>query len=100
MMTLKVKTSSKEKITRTYFDLEKLKDPKTAELFKRKLAGKFAPLLLLDQDSQVPYDEFTNTMEIVAEEKLGKARKIKKPWIMSDVLESCNERQEKEENWY
>ena len=33
-----------------FFDLEKLKDPVIAEQYQKELAGRFALLLLLDQD--------------------------------------------------
>ena len=38
-----------------HFDLhfvEKLKDPVIAEQYQEELAGRFAPLLLIDQDPQ------------------------------------------------
>ena len=97
MMTLKVKlrTNKKNKTTGTYFDLEKLKDQETAKIFQGDLAGKFSPLLLLDQDPQALCDEFTTILEKTAEETLGRARKIKKPWITPEVLESCDKRREK-----
>ena len=61
--------------------LIKMKDPEVAESYQEELAGKFAPLLLLDQDPQDLCDVFTDTLEKTAEEKLGKASPIKKPWI-------------------
>ena len=81
-----------------HFDLEKLKDPAIAEQYKEELAGRFAPLLLTDQDPQSLCDDFTNIMENVAEEKLRKSRKIKKPWITTKVIEKCDNRREKKKN--
>lgn len=97
MMTMKakLKVNKSNKSCRTFFDLEKLKDPEIRREYQTELAGRFAPLLLLDQDSQVLCDQFTNTIEKVAEEKLGRARKIKQPWITTKVLEKCDERREK-----
>ena len=92
MMTFKVKlrASKKARTSGTRFDLEKLKDPEVAEAFRGELAGKFAPLLLLEHDSQVLSNEFTDIMEKTAEEKLGKARKIKKAWMTMEILECCD----------
>lgn len=97
MMTLKIKlkTTKKNETNRTRFDLEKLKDTVIAEQYQEELASRFAPLLLLNHDPQTLCDEFTNTLESVAEVKLGKARKIKKPWITTEVLEACDDRREK-----
>ena len=97
MMTLKMKlrANKKNRTTGTLFNLGKLKDPEITKIFQGELAGRFAPLLLLDQDPQELCDRFTTIMETTAEEKLGRARKIKKPWITPDVLESCDKRREK-----
>ena len=97
MMTLKVKLSTikKNKLSRIRFDIEKLKDLEVAESYQEELAGKFAPLLLLDQDPQDLCDVFTDTLENTAEEKLGKASPIKKLWITPELLEACDVRQEK-----
>ena len=93
MMTLKLKlkVNSKSNGKRMHFDLEKLKDPIIAEQYQEE----FAPLLLTDQDPQSLCDDFTNIMENVAEDKLGKSRKIKKPWITTEVIEKCDNRREK-----
>ncbi|XP_037780246.1 uncharacterized protein LOC119576673 [Penaeus monodon] len=74
---------------------KKLKDPTIAEQYRGELAGRFAPLLLIDQDPQTHCDEITNTIRNVAEEKLGKCRKIKRPWLTSEVLEKCEDRRNK-----
>jgi len=97
MMPLKIKLKISKKTTtdRTRFDLEKLKDPTIAEQYQGELAGRFAPLLLLDQDPQTLCDKITNTIKNVAEEKLGKCRKIKRPWLTSEVLEKCEDRRNK-----
>eukprot|EP00795_Rhopilema_esculentum_P014901 gene14902-6041_t len=85
----------KNKLSKRRFDIEKLKDPEVAESYQEELAGKFAPLLLLDQDPQDLCDVFTDTLEKTVEEKLGKARPIKKPWITPEVLEACDVRRDK-----
>ncbi|KAG1666259.1 Phosphatidylethanolamine-binding F40A3.3 [Nymphon striatum] len=97
MLGLSLKVNKQKRAGRVYFDVEKLKDPGIAEQFRIELAGKFAPLLLLDQnqDSQTLCDEFTKTMIEVAEKKIGKARKVKKEWLTSEILENCDERRDK-----
>ena len=52
MMTseIKLKVNRKNSGNRMFFDLEKLKDPVIAEQYQKELAGRFAQLLLLDQD--------------------------------------------------
>ena len=62
-----------------------------AERFQQELA----PLLLLDQEPQELCDKFTNIVGETAEEKLGRARKTKRPWITPEVLDRCDRRKEK-----
>ena len=64
---------------RACFDLENLKNAIVAEKLRTDLAGRFAPLLSLQEDSQQIYNKFTNIMEEVSEENLRKARKINQP---------------------
>ena len=47
---LKLKTKCFTQSPRIRFDLEKLKDPKTAEVFQANVGGKFAALRVLDSD--------------------------------------------------
>jgi hypothetical protein len=51
MMTLKakLKTNRRDRNTRMSFNLGKLKDPDVAKTFQGELAGRFGPLLLLNQ---------------------------------------------------
>eukprot|EP00794_Sanderia_malayensis_P014896 gene14896-16442_t len=51
--------------------------------------------MLLQENAQQICDKFTNIIEEVSEANLGKARKIKKPWITPEVIKSCDERREK-----
>ena len=97
MMALKVKlkVNRKSNENRTHYDIEKLKDPQIAKQFQEELAGRFEPLRLLDQDSQQLCDKFTNIMEEVSAEKLGKPRKIKKPWMTKELIEKCDDRRDK-----
>ena len=99
MMTFKLhlKKVSKQGHSRIRFDLEKLKDPEVAEMFKARIGGKFAPLTLLDTDD-VDMDDLINKFNVAvtetANETLGKYRHHKQPWVTSKILHLCNKRRE------
>ena len=99
MMTFKLhlKKVSKQGHTRIRFDLEKLKDPEVAEMFKARIGGKFAPLTLLDADDG-NMDDLINKFNVAvtetANETLGKYRHHKQPWVTSKILHLCNKRRE------
>lgn len=95
-MTFRARLSTrKKKSGRAFFDLEKLKDEAVAEKFKADLAGRFALLVLLDSGPQELCDEFTRTMEEVAKENLGRAQRLKKERITSEVVACCEDRRKK-----
>ena len=75
--------------TRIRFDLEKLKDPEVAEIFKAKIGGKFAALSILDSDMNMDMltDTFNTVVTDTANEILGKDRPVKKPWVTTDILD-------------
>ena len=79
MMTFKLhlRKVSKQGHSRIRVDLEKLKDPEVAEMFKARIGGKFAPLTLLDADD-VNMDDLINKFNVAvtetANETLGKYR--------------------------
>ena len=89
MMTfkLKLKRLAKPKFTRLKFDLDKLNDPHIAEQFKATIGGKFGPLLLFENSSEL--EESVETFEKAtietATEILGKRISKKKRWITSDM---------------
>ena len=96
-MTLKIKlVKRKDKDTnRVHFDLEKLKDPCIKREFQHELSNRFTPLLLLEhEDSQELCNKFTKVMTETADRKLGKRRRIKKPWITKEVLNKCDKLRE------
>lgn len=101
MTTLKVKLKVNRKGNgkRVSFDLERLTAPVVAEQYEEELAGRFAPLLWLNEDAQSLCDDFTNIMDNVAEEKVEKFRKIKKPRITTEVIKKCDDRREKKKRW-
>ena len=85
-MTLKLhlKRVSKQGHTRIKFDLEKLKDPEVAEMFKPMMGGKFAPLTLLDADDSSMGDlvkKFNVAVTETDSKTLGKYRHQKQPWV-------------------
>ena len=70
------------------YDLEKLKDRTLAKAFQAKICGKFAPLILLENENN-DIDTMITAMNIAvtetADEILSKHRRIKKPWITRSV---------------
>ncbi|XP_037776987.1 uncharacterized protein LOC119573958 [Penaeus monodon] len=101
MMTFRMRLSKEKKVSqrRTKFDLEKLKDREVAEKYRSELAGRFAPLLLLtNEEPQQLCDQFTDITFNTANEILGKAKPIKRPWITPEILQKCEERREVKKN--
>ena len=96
MMTfqLHLKKMKKPEQTRMKFDLDKLQDPTIAQLFKATIGGKFAPLLLeVDSSDLDTFTEAINTaVTETAKEVLGKKRSVKKPWVTPEVLDLCDKR--------
>ena len=99
MMTfrLRLKKIIKPTNTRMKYDLEKLKDPTVAKAFQAKIGGTFAPLILLENENN-DIDAMVSAMNIAvietANEMLGKHRRIKKPWVTSDILDQTDKRRE------
>ena len=61
-----------------------------AKSFQAKIGGKFAPLILLENENN-DIDTMITAMNIAVTETtneiLGKHRRIKKPWVTSDILD-------------
>ena len=93
---LRLKRIIKPTKTRIQYDLEKLKDPTVAKAFQAKICGKFAPLILLENENN-DIDTMITVMNIAvtetANEIFGKQRRIKKPWVTSDILDLCDKRE-------
>ena len=68
-----------------------------AKAFQAKIGGKFAPLILLENENN-DIDTMITAMNIAvtetANEILGKHRRIKKPWVTSDILDLGDKRRE------
>jgi len=63
------------------------------ETFKIQIGGKFALLLEMTEIQEVS-DLFTEGMNEVALEVLGKERKKKQPWMTNEILDRCDERRQ------
>ena len=87
---------TKPQYTRVKFDLGKLQDPLVDEQFKATIGGRFGPLLLLDDNSDIERDIelFEQVTTEAATEILGKKRTKKKPWVTSELFDLCDKRRE------
>ena len=104
-MTFRVRLKTVRKPTqhRLRFDLEKVRDPDVACAFQATVGGYFAPLTSLrDDDMDIDTMITTNNTALTdaASEILGKERRMKKPWIIKDVLDLCDERRDLKKRRY
>ena len=95
MMTfyLHLKRISKPKHTRLKFDLEKLKDPIASETFQTTISGKFASLIIMnneDTDMDSVITTFNTTVTETASEIYGEHHQKKKPWVTAEILDQCD----------
>ena len=82
---------------RIRFSMEKLKDPNIAEIFQATIGGKFAPLLVYEnQDTEIDalITSFKSAVTETAKTILGKHRPAKKPWVTDNILKLCDKRRE------
>ena len=98
MMTfkLKLRKMAKPQYTRLKFDLDKLQDPLIAEEFKAAIGGKFGPLLIYDESSELEtnVETFEKATIETATDILGKRITKKKAWVSNDILKLCDKRRE------
>lgn len=85
---LKLKTKHCRKSPCILFDLEKLTDPKDAEIFQAQVGGKFAYLNML---VTLTFD-INEVLLTTVEKVLGKPQKIIQLWITKDILDFCEKR--------
>ena len=89
MMTFRLRLQSMKNqgSIRIRFSLEKLKDPNIAEIFWATIGGKFAPLALENQDTEIDalINSFNTAMTEKANNILDKHRPAKKPWITDNM---------------
>ena len=84
---LKLKTERFVKSPCIGFDLEKIKDPKIAEMFQAKVGGKVAALCVLGSDVDTIANSLKEGLLSTAEEVLGRQRKKIQPWVTHEVLD-------------
>ena len=78
---MKLKTIYFMKSSRNRFNLERLKDPKIADVFQAKIGGKFAALCILDNDVDTLVNGLKEVLLSTAEETLGRQRKKIQLWF-------------------
>ena len=105
MMTSRVrlKKARKPNQPRLRFDFEKLMDPDVAWTFQATIGGKFTPVIGLsdeDMDFHTIITTYNTAVTDAASEILGKERRRKKPWVIEDVLDLCDERRDLKKKWY
>ena len=91
---LKLKKNRRPKNPRIRYDLEKLRDPDIAEMFKANVGGKFAALTLIHDNINSLTDTIKTVLHETATEILGNKRKKIKPWVTDDILNLCDKRRE------
>jgi len=89
---VRLKENRKAKSNRLKFNLDKLKDPTVATEFQAEIGGRFAPLLLLEEDVETITNNFNSIIVESAKKVLGKQRKKVKPWITEAILDLCDTR--------
>jgi len=76
------------------FDIDKLKDPNILTTFQANIGGRFAPLLVLDNDQDLTPDDlvesFNETLSEEASKLLRKPRLKKKKWMADEILALCD----------
>ena len=89
---LKLKRKCFTKSPRIRFDMEKLKDPKIAEVFQPKVGAKFATLRVIDSDVDTPANSLKPVLLSTAGELFGKQRKKIQLLVANEVLDLCNQK--------
>ena len=80
-----------------------LRDPDVACTFHATVGGKFTPLISLrddDMDKDTMIITYNTALTDAASEVLGKERHRKKPWIIKDVLDLCDDRRDLKKRRY
>ena len=89
-MKLKTKRLTKSPCIR----FEKLKDPKTAEVFQANVGGKFAALYILDSEIDTLVNSLKEGLLATAEGVLGRQRTKIQPWVTNKILDLCDQREQ------
>ncbi|GFN97082.1 endonuclease-reverse transcriptase [Plakobranchus ocellatus] len=93
---LRLKKNKKRGNIRIKFDIDKLKDPNILTTFQANIGGRFAPLLVLDNDQDLTPNDlvetFNETLSKEASKLLGKPRVKKKKWMADEIPALCDKR--------
>ena len=99
MITFQTRLNNSRKPTRPRirFDLEKLNDTTVMSAFQATIGGRFAPLAMLvdedaDLDSMVTH--LNKAVTDTAAALLGKQRRKRKPWVIPEILDLCDQRRD------
>ena len=76
------------------FDVGRLKDPITAEVFKQSVGGRFEPLLHLDADIDELYTQFKTVTNDVTKEVVGLRRRKNVEGLSQEETVLCEKRRE------
>jgi hypothetical protein len=97
MMTFALRLKkNKKRENRIKFDVDKLNDPNILTTFQANIGGRFAPLLVLDNDQDLTPDDlvenFNETRSEEASKLLGRPRVKKKKWMTDEIFSLCDQR--------
>ena len=87
---LKLKTKRFTKSPHNRFAMEKLKEPKIAEVFQVKIGGKIAVFCVLDGDVDILTNSLKEVLLSTDKEVHGRQRKKIQLWVTNKVLDLCD----------
>ena len=90
---MKLNTKRFTKSSRIRFNLEKLKDPKIAEVFQAKVGGTSAIVCVLDSDMDTLVNSLRGVLLSTAEKVFGRQKKIQL-WVTNEDLDMCDQRRQ------
>ena len=97
---LKLKPKRFMKSPRIQIDLEKVKDPKIAEVVLAEAGRKFAGFCVRDSDVDTLANRLTEGLLSTAEEVLGRQKKKIQPWFKNEVLVLYDHRSQPKQQQY
>ena len=103
MLPVRLKKAKKPKLPRLRFDLEKVRDPDVACPFQATIGGKLAPLTGVSDEAMdmvTMITTYNTAVTHAASEILGKECRRKKPRVIKDVLDLCEERRDLKKKRY
>ena len=88
------KTKHRRKPDVKRFDVTKLMDPVTSELFSQKIGGRFEPLLALDADVDDLYTSFKTVTNEVTRDTVGFRKRKNVDGLTTEEANLCEQRRE------